>query len=245
MNQASRPTIAPSPRRLLAAMATVVGGMACPLGAAALDLPSQGVICDQPQRICYDKMGASLSQTRRHFGRQAEQQLLRSLSGRPPEREFQFSSGEVCDLRRQVCWDDGWRRSNISNRLTRQLFGTSNSAGWGEEQADRRCRLSQRGRMLFSGSCSLTRRTDQGGRAYVVETRDGRLYSFSNRSGRLELRDATGTWPVSTSRRDNAVVFRWADLQLEAYRPQDRSTNPTPAGNSDQLIQQLIEGLFR
>jgi hypothetical protein len=145
-----------------------------------------------------------------------------------------------------MCWDDGWSKNNISNRLTRQLFGTtSSSVGWADGQAERLCQLSQRGRMLFSGSCSLTRRTDQGGRAYLVETRDGRRYTFSNRYGRLELRDATGTWPVSTSRRGNAVVFRWADLQLEAYRPQEGTVFPTPTGSSDQLLQQLIDGLFR
>lgn len=229
----------------MTALVALLGSAGLPLAAGALDLPSDGVICDPAQRICYDRLGASLTQTRRYFGALAEQDLLRSLSGRPPARQFQFSSGEVCDLQRLVCWDDGWRRSNVSNRLTRQLFGSPGSAGWPEGQADRICELSQRGRMLFSGSCSLTRRTDQGGRSYLVETSDGRRYSFINLAGRLQLRDATGTWPVSTSRWGNAVVFRWADLQLVAYRPQDRTAIPTPAGSSDQLLQQLIDGLFR
>ncbi|PZV02925.1 MAG: hypothetical protein DCF23_10705 [Cyanobium sp.] len=89
-----------------------------------LTFPSSGVICDSAVRICYDSDGASLPLTRRHFDRRAEQNLKRLLSGRTIPREFQFSGGEVCDVQRQLCWDNGWKKTNVSNRLSRQLFGS-------------------------------------------------------------------------------------------------------------------------
>ncbi len=186
----------------------------------ALDLPRPGVVCDNSQRICYDSEGPSVNQTRRSFGEKAERDLLRQISGRPPAQDFQFSGGEVCSINRRTCWDDGWQRRNVSNRLTKQLFGNSGgSGGGGNVPGESTCQLLQRGRNLFSGGCRLSRRQDFSGSAYLVETRDGRRYSFYNQgNGRLVLRDATGTWPVAYSNRGNAMMFRWSDLQLDASR---------------------------
>ncbi|MCS5698850.1 hypothetical protein NZK32_07330 [Cyanobium sp. FGCU-52] len=201
-------------RRIPTLLAAGIGVVAAaiPVGAAAVNLPQAGVICDTGTRICYTGDGPSLSQTRREYGSRAEQDLLRRLSGRPPAQEFTLSSGELCDLRQRTCWDDGNRRRNVSNRLTQQLWG-------GTGTGNRTCQLSQRGRRLFDGSCRLTRRNDFNGTAYQVETSDGRRYDFTYaRDGRLVLRDATGTWPVTTSNWGNRVQFRWADLQLETSR---------------------------
>jgi hypothetical protein len=200
----------------------VVGAASLQSAALALELPRPGVVCDNSQRICYDSLGASVNQTRRTYGEKAERDLLRQISGRPPAQDFQFSSGEVCSIQRRICWDDGWQQGNVSNRLTRQLFGNSNSGG-GSGSAnlpgESNCQLLQRGRKVFSGGCRLSRRQDPGGSAYVVETRDGRRYSFyAQANGQLVLRDATGTWPVVYSTRGNALAFRWADLQLDASR---------------------------
>lgn len=185
---------------------------AMPVGAAAVKLPRAGVICDTRTFTCYTGDGASLSQTRREFGSRAEQDLLRRLSGRPPAQTFTLSSGELCDLAQRTCWDDGDRRRNVSNRLTQQLWA-------GTATGDRTCQLRQRGRRLFDGNCRLTRRNDFSGSAYQIETSDGRRYDFTYaRDGRLVLRDATGTWPVTTSNWGNRVQFRWADLQLETFR---------------------------
>ena len=195
----------------------VVGAVSLQSAALALDLSHAGMVCDTSQRICYDSQGPSLKQTRRSYGEKAERDLLRQLSGRPPAQDFQLSGGEVCSLNRRTCWDDGWQRRNISHRLTKQLFG--NNGDGATIPGESRCQLLQRGRNLFSGGCRLSRRQDFSGGAYVVETRDGRRYSFYNQgNGRLVLRDATGTWPVVYANRGNGLVFRWSDLQLDASR---------------------------
>lgn len=198
----------------------VVGAASLQSAVLALELPRPGVVCDNSQRICYDSQGASVNQTRRTYGEKAERDLLRQISGRPPAQDFRFSSGEVCSIQRRICWDDGWQQGNVSNRLTRQLFGNSGSgSGSANHPGESRCQLLQRGRKVFSGGCRLSRRQDLGGSAYTVETRDGRLYSFyAQANGQLVLRDATGTWPVAYSTRGNGLAFRWADLQLDASR---------------------------
>ena len=89
----------------------------------SLKLTGNGVVCDRGSRICYDRQGPSLAMTRREFGQRSEQNLRRQISGRPYAWDVRFSSGEVCDLRREICWDDGRNRTNISKRLSRQLFG--------------------------------------------------------------------------------------------------------------------------
>lgn len=222
------------------------GAVALPLAATApvqaqnqgLSLPRNGVICDRGTRICYDRNGVSYYQTRSQFGWRAEQNLRRQLSGRPLPNQLVFSSGELCELQRQVCWDDGWQRRNVSNRLSRQLFGNSwNSTAWTNGNTNwtngnwnnngnwtngttrpgqqlSRCELSQRGQRLFAGECGLRQRTTPNGTAYVVELSDGRRYAFRNRQGQLVLNDAANIWPAQFYSRDNDLIFRWADLQL-------------------------------
>ena len=236
---------------------------ALPLPALSVDLPRSGVVCDRKQQICYDARGASLEQTRREYGREAERNLMRQLSGRPPERTIEFSSGELCDLRERRCWDDGWKKRNDSGRLTRQLFSGSSSGSWdGGNRGDARCRLSQRGRRLFDGGCNLEMRGD----AYRVETQDGRRYTFYREGGRLVLRDATGRWPVSAWNSGNLTTFRWADVELLASRRSSWGNDgwggsgggygggsgygsggygrQAPAEASGATLQQLLNGLF-
>lgn len=214
----------------LAALSLWVPTVALPIPALAqsrsLDFPSSGVICDRVVRICYDSNGVSLPLTRRYFDRRAEQNLQRRFSGQQIPREFQLSGGEVCDLRRQICWDDGWKKTNISTRLSRQLFGSDWKAGnqlgnnwnnnWNRNEQASACELSQRGRRLFSGNCSLRRRNTKNGTAYSVEFQDGRQFAFYNRQGELVLRDDTRIWPARYTRSGNEVVFNWADLRLAA-----------------------------
>lgn len=202
---------------LLPALAAVgIATAALPaLASPGVDLVSPNLVCDTNQQVCYDAQGPSLNQTRRTFGEKAERRLLQELSGRPPVTTFSFSNGALCDVRDRTCWDDGNRRRNVSNRYTRHLF-----SGGGGPVGSRTCQLIQRGRRLYEGSCSLSRRNLAGGMAYVVETQDGRRYSFFNEGyGRLVLRDATGVWPVSTGNVGRSVSFRWADVELLASRP--------------------------
>lgn len=247
-----------------AALLAVSLGLASALNVPALaesrplDFPRSGVVCDRAMRICYDSDGTSAPLTRRYFGERAERDLMRQLSGRPRPRQFEFSSGEVCDLRSRTCWDDGWQRTNVSNRLSRQLFGRSAGSGWGNNRPGGNwqspnqdtgfCQLSQRGRRILDGECDLNQRRTSGGTAYEVDFRNGRRYSFYNRQGRLELRDATGTWPVSSQGRGNSTVFRWADMELSAARgqrgPWDDSGTPL-VNPSGQALFDLINNLFR
>lgn len=196
-----------------------VGGLAAAVlpatAASGVDLVSPNFVCDRNQEVCYDAQGPALNQTRRTYGEKAERRLLKQLSGRPPVTTFSFSNGALCDVRDRTCWDDGNLRRNVSNRYTQHLF-----AGGGGAVGSRTCQLIQRGRRLYEGSCSLSRRNLAGGMAYVVETQDGRRYSFYNEGyGRLVLRDATGVWPVSTGNVGSRVSFRWADVELLASRP--------------------------
>jgi hypothetical protein len=251
----------------LAALSLGIPVAALPLQALAqsrsLDFPSNGVVCDQAARICYDKNGASLPLTQRYFDRNAEQNLQRLLTARLKPGEFQFSGGEVCDVQREICWENGSQRTNVSNRLSGQLFGrvggqgnqTGTTNGNPTIQASI-CDLSQRGRRLFNGSCDLRRRTTSNGTAYSVELQDGRRFAFYNRQGELVLRDGTGTRPARISRSGSGVLFTWSDLRLEtrAEVPQSyeqgyplndtQSYSPTqnPTG---QFLQDLFNTMFR
>lgn len=231
---------------------------------SSLDFPSDGVVCDRGSRICYDRQGPSLALTRREYGQRSEQNLLRQLSGRPISRDIRFSSGEVCDLRGEICWDDGWGRTNVSKRLSRQLFGDNGgwtrdndwrnntwrgnpgNSSWGQTTAQDSgfCELSQRGRRIFYGNCNLQQRYTPNGTAYLVDFRNGRSYSFYNRRGQLVMVDGTGTWPVSYNRNGDGGEFRWGDLQLVAR--QNRSIEPGyNTGASAGLLQDLINSPFR
>ncbi len=251
-----------APSRLLLAASALVA-LALPAHANSVDLVAPNFVCDRSQEICYDAQGPSISQTRRTYGEKAERRLLKELSGRPPVTTFSFSNGALCDVRDRTCWDDGNRRRNVSNRYTQHLFAGGGLVG------SRTCQLTQRGRRLYQGSCSLTRRNMANGMAYVIETQDGRRYSFYNEGyGRLVLRDATGIWPVSTGNVGNQVAFRWADVQLLASRPAGswgagQGYNPgygqgyggygQPApdprgattGTPAQALEQLLNNLFR
>lgn len=223
----------------------LAGALALSQPARAYDIPSPGVVCDRMRFTCYDSSGPSVSLTRRWYGQRAEQDLLRRLSGKPPSRDFQLSGGEVCDTRLKFCWTDGWRRSRVDERLTRQLFGDS-GGGWnpGPARPDRVCALNQRGRRLFQGGCQLSRGVENGYRAYVVETRDNRRYAFVIRSSGLTLRDATGTWPVRINELGDSVVFSWTDLQLQVSRPVLPGGPGMRSGPASQGLQGLMESLF-
>lgn len=95
---------------------------------ATIDYPRSGVVCDQATKMCFDRTGVSVRLTREFFGRSAERELERKLSGSNRPTQFKLSNGDVCDVRRQTCWDDGWGGKNISKALSKQLFG--NNGAW-------------------------------------------------------------------------------------------------------------------
>jgi hypothetical protein len=172
-----------------------------------------------------------------------------------------MSSGQLCDLNQQLCWDGGWRRRNVNPLLSRQLFGPSPTTGpaMGTAPApqpppagERQCQLMQRGLTVFSGPCRPYRQNETVWQDYVVQLDNGRLYRFQRRASQLVLRDATGTWPVFISDRGNAVQFRWANLLLEVSRPRQARGGgpngvvpPTPTPRSTgETGQDLLDDIF-
>lgn len=97
--------------------------LAAPAQAKALYSPAAGVLCDQPTQRCYDQMGLSLGLTRTYFGVAAEQRLIAELGGRRPPRRFSLSNGAFCEVEARTCWRDGRDRTQVADRLTRDLFG--------------------------------------------------------------------------------------------------------------------------
>jgi hypothetical protein len=235
------------PPALLLAL-PVLGLAAAPAPASAYGLPRPGVVCDKVQATCYTDKGPSVAQTGREYGRKAQDDLLRTLSGRPPVPVFRLSGGELCDLRQRRCWDDGNQRRNPSNTITRQLFGSSsgNSHGWSDNgHARRQCQLEQRGRSMFRGACDLESRREGSGVTYRVATDDGRNYNFFARGNQLWLRDATGLWPVALRDRGDQVIFRWSDLELKASRSRsDRPDRNQGPSQQQQDLNQLLKSLF-
>lgn len=240
-------------------MALLSGALATALPARAVDFPRPGVVCDTPHQICFDSQGPSLPITRQYYGPGAANQLLANLSGRPPQLEFILSSGQVCDVRQRLCWDDGWRRRQVNVMLSRQLFGAAPMPAPGPVQptpatvGNRMCQLSQRGLPVFNGQCRLYRQSDGYGQFYGVEVGSGQLYRFQRRGNLLVLRDASGTWPVFLFDRGNSVQFRWANLLLDVTRPmQARGGAPEGAPaptmtprSTGEGSPDLIDGLFQ
>ena len=239
----------------------LLGALALPMAARAVDVPRAGVICDAPRQVCFDRQGPSIGLIRLYYGPGASNRLLAQLSGSPPQREFLLSSGQLCDLSQQRCWDDGWRRRLVNPVLSRQLFGPAPITGPAPAtvpapqaplDGERQCQLTQRGLSVFKGSCRLYRQNATVWQYYVVQLDNGRLYRFQRRASQLVLSDATGTWPVLITDRGNAVQFRWANLLLDVSRPlqarggtPDGVVPPTPTPRSTgETGQDLLDNLF-
>ena len=237
----------------------VVAGFTTARPARAVDFPRPGVVCDAPRRVCFDSQGPSVALTRQFYGYGASSQLMANLSGRPAEREFLLSGGQLCDVNLRICWDDGWRRRQVNPLLSRHLFGTASAVGalpapQAPPIGDRSCQLSQRGMPVVNATCRLYRQNEGYWRYYVVQMGSGQLYRFQRRGNLLVLSDATGTWPVLLNDRGNSVQFRWANLLLEVSRPRQArgevpAEGPLPPSaaprSTGETGQDLIDTLFQ
>ena len=247
------------PRTLLLGLGLgMLTGFTTARPARAVDFPRPGVVCDAPRQVCFDSQGPSVALTRQFYGFGASNRLLANLSGRPAQREFLLSGGQLCDVNQRICWEDGWRRRQVNPRLSRQLFGTTPSAGalpapQPPPAGDRSCQLSQRGMPVVNATCRLYRQNEGYGRYYVVQMGSGQLYRFQRRGNLLVLSDATGSWPVLLNDRSNSVQFRWANLLLEVSRPRQArgevpAEGPLPHSaaprSTGETGQDLIESLF-
>jgi len=245
------------------ALGLLAGGLV-PLAAhAQVQSPAPGVLCDSQalrgSGVCYDSRGASELLTRQYLGRRAEAQLSSYLATNPAPLEFRLSNGIVCSVPARTCWEDGWNKRNVAQRVTGQLFAGSGQQGagssgdgWNASQAARDtglCSLSRGGRPVFDGRCDLRQMSRGDGQTrYRVRLNNGTTYMFTNRGGSVSIGDDFGsTWPVSHLNHGSTGIFRWADMTLVATQMAGRSGASSSGGNEDlgRAIGTLLNTLFR
>jgi hypothetical protein len=263
------------PVRQVAAAALLAGGLlTAPLAvwAQAVRSPAPGVLCDamglRGSGVCYDKNGVSLPLTARHLGSRAEAQLSNYLAGNPAPREFRLSNGTVCSVPQRTCWEDGWSKRNVAQRLSQELFTSASSGSAtteGRPPAPGKdtglCSLSRAGRPLFDGPCDLRQvNRGDGVTRYRVRLNNGTSYLFTNRNGTVSIADDFGsTWPVTHVNHGVTGIFRWADMSLVATQTAGRdastgtttgsttasSPGTTPNEDLGRALGSLLNTLFR
>lgn len=230
---------------------------------AQVQSPAPGVLCDaqglKGSGVCYDSRGVSAPLTRQYLGKRAESQLSNYLATNPAPLEFRLSNGTVCSVPARTCWEDGRNKRNVAQRLTRELFGGSQSGlqgpgpseeGWNGSQAARDtglCSLSRGGRPVFDGRCDLRQMSRGDGQMrYRVRLNNGTTYVFTNRGGSVTIADDFGsTWPVSHVNHGSTGIFRWADMTLVATQMAGRSGSSSSNEDLGRAIGTLLNTLFR
>ncbi|MEO1003391.1 MAG: YcgJ family protein [Cyanobacteria bacterium J06638_7] len=225
---------------LAAALMPSPAAQARALPLASVTSPAPGVLCDRGTSVCYDPNGPSLALTRQHLGSWAEWRLARQLAGRPVPADFRLSDGSLCDLRSQTCWSDGFGRRQVSRELSERLFAQAHSARE-VTRFEGLCNLVKGGRQLYDGPCSLRRvaNSERGVNRYVVRQPDGSRYTFSERSGQLEVSDGERSWPASFGDHGHTGLFRWRDLTLVATR--EHSALPLGRAHSEGISQLFLD----
>jgi hypothetical protein len=222
------------------------------------------VLCDalglRGSGVCYDSAGASIPLTGRHLGSRAEAQLRAYLADNPAPREFRLSNGTVCSVPERTCWEDGWTRKNVAQKLSRQLFSASGSGSDSTVSTPAEpsrmtglCSLSRAGRGVFDGPCDLRQMNrGDGVSRYRVRLNNGTTYVFTNRAGSFSIADDFGsTWPVSHVNHGVTGIFRWGDMSLVATQTVARGamseSSEAPAGQEDlgRALGSLLNTLFR
>ncbi len=253
--------VPPLARLLSAAFAATV---LIPLPGAAQEVrsPAPGVLCDaqalRGSGVCYDARGASIPLTGRYLGRRAEAQLANYLASNPAPLDFRLSNGAVCSVAARTCWEDGWSKRNVAQRLTAQLFNNAQPGpgpsgdGWtGQGGRDTGlCSLSRGSRPLFDGRCDLRQMGQGDGQTrYRVRLNNGTTYVFTNRGGTVSIADDFGsTWPVTYVNHGVTGIFRWADMSLVATQTAGRSGSLSSSSSNEDLgraIGTLLNTLFR
>jgi hypothetical protein len=253
----------------------LAGLISAPLAVRAQTVrtPAPGVLCDtmalRGSGVCYDKNGVSVPLTGRYLGSRAESQLNAYLASNPAPREFRLSNGTLCSVPERLCWEDGWSKRNVAEKLSRELFtpgttgsgstgsGATGSGTTGERPANTTsrdtglCSLSRAGRALFDGPCDLRQvNRGEGVTRYRVRLNNGTTYQFTNRGGTVSIADDFGsTWPVTYVNHGVTGIFRWADMSLVATQTVGRDTSPTAGStNTEDLgraLGSLLNTLFR
>ncbi|MBM5816420.1 MAG: hypothetical protein FJ083_07480 [Cyanobacteria bacterium K_Offshore_surface_m2_239] len=256
---------APAPRCAAAGL-LLAGLFSAPASvwAQTVRSPAPGVLCDalglRRSGVCYDSNGASVPLTGRYLGPRAEAQLRAYLADNPAPREFRLSDGTVCSVPQRTCWEDGWSRRNVAQKLSRQLFTTSASGSDSTASTPAEssrvtglCSLSRAGRAVFDGPCDLRQiNRGDGVSRYRVRLNNGTTYVFTNRSGSFSIADNFGsTWPVSHVNHGVTGIFRWGDMNLVATQTVARGAlgeaSAAPSGQQDlgRALGSLLNTLFR
>lgn len=219
--------------------------------AGAINTSEPGVVCDSGEQLCYDQNGLSIETTRRNFGRSGADKARQLIRQGERGRTFQLSNGVACDVNARTCWDDGWKRRNISRNLTRHLFGSgsqgSGSPAWnnggsgGTSGYTADCLLRRGGRTLFQGSCELQEQNNGRERRFIATMRNGPRYVFQNRGGNVSISDGSGgSWPVQYRDYGRGAVFRWADMSLEARQ----GSYGGSSNDRNRALEELLRQLF-
>lgn len=210
---------------------------------SAIDTSQPGVVCDASEQLCYDREGLALPATRRAFGRYGEDKARRLIERGERGRTFLLSNGSACDVKARTCWDDGWKRRNVSTNLSRHLFGSSGSQGgndpWNSNDGSHsaECLLRRAGRTIFTGRCDLN---EGGDGSFTASMRNGPRYQFRSQRGRYWISDSSGgMWPVEYSDYGRGAVFRWADMNLETRQLNYRGSSDRNR-NLDTLLRELF-----
>jgi hypothetical protein len=238
---AALPTVLKAGLALLLAAAP---GSLSVLARSAIDTSQRGLVCDQAAQLCYDRDGIALNATRNTFGRYGEDKARRLIARGERGRTFLLSSGVACDIQARTCWDDGWKRRNVANGLTRHLFGSDGTGSWGDNGSDNSysavCLLRRAGRVLYDGSCELRESKADGNGRFSAILRNGPRYTFRNDRGRWWISDSSGgRWPVAINDYGRAAVFRWADMSLET-----RQRNYRGGEGRNRSIEDTLRDLF-
>jgi hypothetical protein len=214
--------------------------------AGGLDTREPGVVCDSVEQLCYNGAGLALEATRRSFGRYGEAKARRLIEKGERGRTFKLSNGVACDVAVRTCWDDGWKRRNVSKTMTRHLF-SSGSQDWNNSWSDGgsgysgECLVRRRGRTLYQGSCELREQANSRERRFIATMRDGPRYVFQRQRGNMWISDGSGgSWPVDHRDYGRAAVFRWSDMSLEARQGSYRGSATDRNRSLDELLQQLF-----
>ena len=240
--------------RSLSALPALMAGLAlsaalpCPVFAAAtgIDTRQPGVVCDAAEQLCYDGRGLAVEATRRNFGRYGEEKARRLIGRGERGRTFLLSSGVACDVAARTCWDDGWKRRNVSKSMTRHLF-SGDSGAWNDDwsttgsgySAD--CLLRRGGRTVFEGRCELREQGSGRERTFTAAMRNGPRYVFRKERGSMWISDSSGgSWPVRHQDYGRAAVFRWADMSLEARQGSYRGSSSDRNRSLEDLLQQMF-----
>jgi hypothetical protein len=243
----------PAPRTLplLLAGLTLASVLAIPARSAsgAISTRESGLVCDAAEQLCYDRNGLSLPATAQNFGRFGEDKARRLLRQGERGRTFLLSNGVACDVTVRTCWDDGWKRRNVSNAMTRHLFGRG-TPGWSDAGSGNgngngsgysaQCLLRQGGRTVFQGNCELRERGEGRERRFIASMRNGPRYVFQNERGGYRIVDGSGgSWPVDYRDYGRAAVFRWADMSLET-----RQGSYGGSSDRNRTLEELLRQLF-